>query len=108
MNRHLLVRAIAAIASFGVLNWGAASAVAQGLPNALDPQQAAIQMLEENPELVMDIMRTLLQANPGLVEQMQQNPEQMQQTVEQNSALVQYLQQNPELLNQLQQVLQEQ
>lgn len=109
MNRHLFSRAIVLIASIGFLSGvGAVPASSQGLPDALDPQQAAIRMLEENPELVMDMMRTLIQANPGLVEQIQQNPEQMQQTLDQNSALVQYLQQNPELLQQLQQVLQEQ
>lgn len=108
MNR-LLSRAIAAIATLGITSGlGLASPIfAQDQPSMLDPQQAAIQLLEENPELVMQMMRTLIQANPDLVQQIQQNPEQAQQMLDQNSALVDYLQQHPELLDQLQQVLQE-
>jgi hypothetical protein len=109
MNRHLFSRPIAAIASFGFVSWvsAAAPALSQESPHAPDPQQSAIQMLEENPEQVIDMMRSLLDENPGLVQQIQQNPAQAQQIVDQNSALLQYLQQNPELVQQLQQVLQE-
>ncbi len=103
-----LKSAIATVATVGITSWiSAVPAVAQNQPAILDPQQAAIQMLEENPEQVIDLMRTLLQANPGLIQQIQQNPEQVQQTLDQNSELVEYLQQHPEVLEQLQNGLQE-
>jgi hypothetical protein len=81
--------------------------LAQFWPTGTDPQQTAIQMLEENPEQVLNLVRLLLQANPGIVQQIQQNPGLVQQALSDYSALADYLQQNPAILNQLQQILQD-
>lgn len=106
MKRTGLKWAIAPIATFGMISGFTLPALAQE-QSAPDPQQTAIQMLEENPEQVMDMMRSLLQTYPDLIQRLEQNPEQVQQMIDQTSELLEYLQHHPELVEQLQQVLQE-
>ncbi|MBF2079290.1 MAG: hypothetical protein IGR76_12410 [Synechococcales cyanobacterium T60_A2020_003] len=108
MKRTGLNWAIAPIATFSIISGFTLPVLAQEQSEPADPQQTAIQMLEENPEQVMEMMRSLLQTYPDLIQQLEQNPEQTQQLLDQSSELMEYLQHHPELVEQLQQVLQEQ
>lgn len=71
-------------------------------------EQQAIQMLQQNPEMLLQLVRTTLAQNPELLNYLQQNPELVQRVANQNGgALMQELRQNPELLQQLQQLLEQ-
>lgn len=68
-------------------------------------QEQAIQFLQQKPELVMEMMQTLISTNPGLIDQLQQDPALVQQVAQQYPLLIQMLQQNPALVEQMRQLL---
>jgi uncharacterized membrane-anchored protein YhcB (DUF1043 family) len=69
-------------------------------------EQQAIQLLRNNPELVLQLVQTTLAENPELVQYLLQNPQLVQQIADQSGDLLQELQQHPELLDQLMQLVQ--